>query len=288
LAVRRRKKVKRPASERVPLQLAQGVNQVWSMDFVSDSLANGRRIKCLTVADDFSHECVDLAVDWGSLTMRIINHIAQETGAAVLLLAHSPKAAGLAETADASAIAGSTAFVDQTRGAFILATMRPKEAKAFGISDADRQRYVSLTVVKNNYGKTGEQVWFTRENPPGWEVGVLVPIDLQTPVRGILPSVLLKDRIKDMIAAHPGQYSKTALRDKHSGKDGKLKASKSEVAAAIEDLLDGQIVTREPTQEERKTFDLPQQTKLVLAMPPQSQAPSKAVLNLEAGHAVRN
>ncbi len=65
LAVRRRKKVKRPASERVPLQLAQGVNEVWSMDFVSDSLANGRRIKCLTVADDFSHECVDIAVDWG-------------------------------------------------------------------------------------------------------------------------------------------------------------------------------------------------------------------------------
>jgi putative transposase len=65
LAVRRRKKVRRPASERVPLQLAQGVNEVWSMDFVSDSLANGRRIKFLTVADDFSHECVDIAVDWG-------------------------------------------------------------------------------------------------------------------------------------------------------------------------------------------------------------------------------
>ena len=35
------------------------------MDFVSDSLANGRRIKCLTVADDFSHECVEIAVDYG-------------------------------------------------------------------------------------------------------------------------------------------------------------------------------------------------------------------------------
>ena len=35
------------------------------MDFVSDSLTNGRRIKCLTVADDFSHECVDIAVDYG-------------------------------------------------------------------------------------------------------------------------------------------------------------------------------------------------------------------------------
>ena len=30
------------------------------MDFVSDSLTNGRRLKCLTVADDVSHECVDI------------------------------------------------------------------------------------------------------------------------------------------------------------------------------------------------------------------------------------
>lgn len=65
LAVRRCKKAKRPLNERVPLQLAQTVNEVWSMDFVSDSLSNGRRIKCLTVADDFSHECVDIAVDYG-------------------------------------------------------------------------------------------------------------------------------------------------------------------------------------------------------------------------------
>jgi putative transposase len=65
LAVRKRKKVRRPPAERVPLQLARTVNEVWSMDFVSDSLANGRRLKCLTVADDFSHECVDITVDYG-------------------------------------------------------------------------------------------------------------------------------------------------------------------------------------------------------------------------------
>jgi putative transposase len=65
LAVRKRKKVKRPVNERVPLQLARAVNEVWSMDFVSDSLSTGRRIKCLTVADDFSHECVSISVDWG-------------------------------------------------------------------------------------------------------------------------------------------------------------------------------------------------------------------------------
>lgn len=65
LAVRRRKKAKRPIAEPRRLQAAQTVNQVWSMDFVSDALANGRRLKCLTVADDFSHECVDIAVDHG-------------------------------------------------------------------------------------------------------------------------------------------------------------------------------------------------------------------------------
>jgi putative transposase len=65
LTVRKRRKAKRPLSERVPLQLAKSINEVWSMDFVSDSLANGRRIKCLTVADDFSHESVEIAVDYG-------------------------------------------------------------------------------------------------------------------------------------------------------------------------------------------------------------------------------
>lgn len=65
LAVRKRKKTKCSTGERVPLQMAQRVNEVWSMDFVSDSLANGRRVKCLTVADDFTHECVDIGVDYG-------------------------------------------------------------------------------------------------------------------------------------------------------------------------------------------------------------------------------
>lgn len=43
LDVRKRKKVRRAAVERAPLQLATTVNEVWSMDFLSDSLVNGRR-----------------------------------------------------------------------------------------------------------------------------------------------------------------------------------------------------------------------------------------------------
>jgi len=65
LTVKKRRKVKRPAQERVPLQLARNINEVLSMDFVSDSLSSGRRIKCLTVVDDFSKESVDITVDYG-------------------------------------------------------------------------------------------------------------------------------------------------------------------------------------------------------------------------------
>ncbi|MBS0383166.1 MAG: IS3 family transposase [Proteobacteria bacterium] len=65
LAVRKRRKAKYPSALRQPLQVAESPNEVWSMDFVSDALANARRIRCLTVADDFTHECVDIAVDHG-------------------------------------------------------------------------------------------------------------------------------------------------------------------------------------------------------------------------------
>ena len=65
LKVRKRRKAKRPQGERQALLAASRSNETLSMDFVSDALANGRRIKCLTIVDDFTRECVDIAVDHG-------------------------------------------------------------------------------------------------------------------------------------------------------------------------------------------------------------------------------
>src|SRR5690554_7161609 len=45
LAVRKRKRRKGVMVERQPLVLPDAPNHTWSMDFVMDSLANGRRIK---------------------------------------------------------------------------------------------------------------------------------------------------------------------------------------------------------------------------------------------------
>ncbi len=65
LSVRKRRSAKRVKLDRVPLHRCSAINEVWSMDFVSDSLASGRRIKCPTVTNDFCHECVEAAGDHG-------------------------------------------------------------------------------------------------------------------------------------------------------------------------------------------------------------------------------
>ena len=63
LQVRLRKGRKRAAGPRVPLTVPEGPNQRWSLDFVSDTLTDGRRFRILTMVDDFSRESLCLVAD---------------------------------------------------------------------------------------------------------------------------------------------------------------------------------------------------------------------------------
>ena len=63
LMVRKRRRKKLPVPERQPLVRPIQPNEVWSMDFVFDELANGRRVKALTVVDDCSKESVQIVAD---------------------------------------------------------------------------------------------------------------------------------------------------------------------------------------------------------------------------------
>ena len=56
LTVRKRGGRKRALGTRAPLGSPQGPNQRWSLDFVSDSLIDGRRFRILCVIDAFSRE----------------------------------------------------------------------------------------------------------------------------------------------------------------------------------------------------------------------------------------
>jgi putative transposase len=63
LTVRRRGGRKRALGTRTPMALPQGRDQRWSLDFVSDVLADGRRFRVLVIVDDFTRECLALVVD---------------------------------------------------------------------------------------------------------------------------------------------------------------------------------------------------------------------------------
>lgn len=72
----RRKKV--PLGERQPLVRPEHANQDWSMDSVFDRSADGRVIKCLTIVDDATHECVAIVPERaisGSLLTRILDNL---------------------------------------------------------------------------------------------------------------------------------------------------------------------------------------------------------------------
>jgi putative transposase len=66
LQVRKRTR-KKARLFRKPLAPAARPNERWSMDFVSDSLANGRRYRTLNVVDECTRECLAIDVDY-SLT----------------------------------------------------------------------------------------------------------------------------------------------------------------------------------------------------------------------------
>lgn len=54
LSLRKRRRRKRLSLPRVPMPAASRVNEVWSIDFLSDALANGRRFRILAIVDDFT------------------------------------------------------------------------------------------------------------------------------------------------------------------------------------------------------------------------------------------
>lgn len=195
-----------------------------------------------------------IASDHVTALLRGLNKIADSTGSAVLLLAHSPKSTiGKEGEPDASEVFGSGAFVDHSRAAFVLHTMREKEAKYYGFNDRDRKEHVSLSVVKANYGKSNQQWWLRKEVVQGWQTVELVPVFLFAKGQAQTQSGLVR-RIVDLVKADPGKLTRRAIRDQ-SGVKRSLAASERDVSDALQRALDdGHLVLRPPTEDERDRY----------------------------------
>ena len=72
LNIRRRMRKRLPARVKQQLFQPTQINQVWSVDFMSDSLWNGRKIRLLNVIDDYNREILTIETDTSLPTQRVI------------------------------------------------------------------------------------------------------------------------------------------------------------------------------------------------------------------------
>jgi putative transposase len=71
LNIRRRFKKRLPARVKQALFQPQAINEVWSIDFMSDSLWDGRKFRLLNIMDDYNREVLSLEADISLPALRV-------------------------------------------------------------------------------------------------------------------------------------------------------------------------------------------------------------------------
>ena len=112
LQVRRRRRKRLTRAERIPLPVPSGPVERWSMDFTTDTLADGRNFRTLNIVDDFTRECVAIEVDRslpGLRVTRVLDRLAVAVGLPqTIVVDNGPEFAG--RTLDAWAYARGVAL----------------------------------------------------------------------------------------------------------------------------------------------------------------------------------
>ncbi len=73
LRIKPRRRIKRDKSEALSVPMA--INQTWSMDFMSDTLTDGRSIRTFNVVDDCNREGLNIDVDLSMPAQRVIQSL---------------------------------------------------------------------------------------------------------------------------------------------------------------------------------------------------------------------
>lgn len=68
---------RRPARSVARAPAPTSANRVWAYDFVFDACANGQVLKCLTVVDEFTHECLAVDVSGSIRSARVIKQLSR-------------------------------------------------------------------------------------------------------------------------------------------------------------------------------------------------------------------
>lgn len=79
LKLRKRRRRARAQVERVPMSLPAKADERYSMDFMRDTLADGRVFRTLNIVDDYTRECLAIEVDTslpGARVVRVLERLA--------------------------------------------------------------------------------------------------------------------------------------------------------------------------------------------------------------------
>ena len=88
LAVRRRRRRRRVARG-TPLTVPARINERWSLDFLLDTLEDGRRVRLLAVVDDFTRACLAIEVDTsigGRRVVEVLQRLVETRGTPAVLI----------------------------------------------------------------------------------------------------------------------------------------------------------------------------------------------------------
>jgi putative transposase len=77
LKVRKRGARQRVSGVRVAEKKASKINEIWSLDFMSDRLADGQKIRLLNIVDEFTRESLKMIVDTSLSGVRVARELDQ-------------------------------------------------------------------------------------------------------------------------------------------------------------------------------------------------------------------
>lgn len=77
LSIRTKKRKKIACALRLELPIPLKKDHIWAMDFVSDALVSGRRLKCLNIIDIFTREAVAIVADTSIPGHRVVHQLEQ-------------------------------------------------------------------------------------------------------------------------------------------------------------------------------------------------------------------
>ncbi len=83
LNMRRKGKRRLPSRSPQPLTVPERMNQSWSIDFMSDSLWDGRKFRTFNIVDDFNREALAIEVDLNlpaKRVTRVLDRVGMERG----------------------------------------------------------------------------------------------------------------------------------------------------------------------------------------------------------------